>query len=220
MWSYYGTKKKIAKYYPEPKYDRIIEPFCGAAQYSLHGDNWNRDVQLFDKYPVIVAIWEYLINEATPAEILDLPELNQGQSVDDFSLSQVQKFLIGFCINSGSAQPKKTVAKYNSWNKTKQFIANNLYKIKHWEVKLADYLSIPNSDATWFIDPPYQYGGEWYHSSVSNKKLDYNQLANFCKTRIGQAIVCENTKATWLPFHPLVTLHGQKHKTTEAIYIQ
>lgn len=41
MWSYYGTKKKIAKYYPSPQYDKIIEPFAGAAQYSLYGDKMN-----------------------------------------------------------------------------------------------------------------------------------------------------------------------------------
>lgn len=49
MWTYYGTKKKIAKYYPKPKYDKIIEPFCGAAQYSLYDDNWKKDVLLIDK---------------------------------------------------------------------------------------------------------------------------------------------------------------------------
>ena len=25
MWTYYGTKKKIAKFYPKPIYDKIIE---------------------------------------------------------------------------------------------------------------------------------------------------------------------------------------------------
>jgi len=35
MFSYYGSKKKIVKYYPEPVHDVIIEPFAGAAWYSL-----------------------------------------------------------------------------------------------------------------------------------------------------------------------------------------
>ena len=39
-----------------------------------------------------------------------------------------------------------------------------------------------------------------------------------CETRRGQVIVCENTKATWLPFQPLIQLSGQKHTTTEAIW--
>ena len=35
MFSYYGSKNKIAKLYPLPKYDLIIEPFAGAAWYSV-----------------------------------------------------------------------------------------------------------------------------------------------------------------------------------------
>lgn len=219
MLSYYGTKKKIAKHYPYPKWDTIIEPFCGAAQYSLFGNNWQKNVILYDKYEVIVGIWDYLINHASRADILKLPDLYKGQSVNDFSLSTPEKWLIGFCINSGSAQPKKTVAKYNSWNRTKPIIADNLYKIKHWKIYCEDYNSIPNQAATWFIDPPYQYGGQWYHSSVSNKKIDFQHLKIYCLTRKGQTIVCENTKANWLPFKPLVELNGQLHKTTEAIYL-
>lgn len=46
MWTYYGTKKRIAKNYPAPIYDTIIEPFAGAAQYSLYGDNWKKKVIL------------------------------------------------------------------------------------------------------------------------------------------------------------------------------
>ena len=30
MWTYYGTKKRIAKNYLAPIYDTIIEPFAGA----------------------------------------------------------------------------------------------------------------------------------------------------------------------------------------------
>lgn len=220
MWSYYGTKLKLAKHYPYPEHDIIIEPFCGAARYGLFGDNWKKDVLLFDKYDVIVRIWDYLINHATRSDIVKLPELYTGQSVDDFSLELPEKYLIGFCINSGSSTPKKTVAKYNSWPRAKQYIADNLYKIKHWKIKQADYKDIPNSTATWFMDPPYQYGGQWYHSSVSNKKINYRELAKFCMSRRGQVIVCENTKACWLPFEPLVELNGQLHKTVEAVYIQ
>jgi len=139
--------------------------------------------------------------------------------IDDFKyLSNVEKNLIGFCINSGSAQPKKTVAKYNCWNRTKSEIAKNLYKIRHWKVFCGSYLRIKNKQATWFIDPPYQYGGQWYQSSVSNKHINYKKLAIWCKTRRGQTIVCENVKANWLIFKPLIDLQGQLHKTTEAIW--
>lgn len=219
MWSYYGTKKRIAKHYPEPRHNTIIEPFCGAAQYSLYGDNWKKDVWLNDKYRVVYELWKWLIFEATEWEILALPDMEAGDKVDDHTqLCNEERYLIGFCINSGSAQPKKTVAKYNSWNRAKVEISENLYKVKHWIVSNYNYNVIENIEATWFIDPPYQYGGEWYQSSVNNKKLDYGRLAEYCNNRNGDVIVCENSKADWLPFRPLVEMNGQLHKTMEVIW--
>lgn len=219
MWSYYGTKKRIAKHYPEPRYNTIIEPFCGAAQYSLYGDNWKKDVWLNDKYRVVYELWKWLIFEATEKEILALPDMEAGNKVDDHTqLCNEERYLIGFCINSGSAQPKKTVAKYNSWNRAKIEISENLYKVKHWIVSNYNYDVIENIEATWFIDPPYQYGGEWYQSSVNNKKLDYDKLSVYCKERNGDVIVCENSKADWLDFKPLVEMNGQLHKTMEVVW--
>lgn len=72
MFSYYGSKSKVVKYYPEPMYDTIIEPFAGSARYSLHGDNWKRNVILVDKYDVICSIWSFLI-KAKEEDVLSLP---------------------------------------------------------------------------------------------------------------------------------------------------
>lgn len=218
LWTYYGTKKKLAKYYPEPTCDIIIEPFCGAAQYSLYGDNWKKQVYLVDKYETITRIWQYLI-QANEKDILSLPDLELGQNVDDFStLSDEEKWLIGFCINPASAMPKKTSRERSRWSKNKLEIAKNLYKIKHWKVKCDDYHNIKNVKATWYIDPPYQFGGIYYR--MNNKTIDYKELGEWCRTRNGQIIVCENTKADWLDFNPLVELNGQLHVTTEAIWTQ
>jgi len=41
MWGYYGSKSKIIDFYPEPKEDKIIEPFAGTAQYALKF--WEKD---------------------------------------------------------------------------------------------------------------------------------------------------------------------------------
>lgn len=217
MWTYYGTKKRIAKNYPAPIYDTIIDPFAGAAQYSLYGDNWKKHVILLDKYDVVSRVWDYLINTATKERILALPNMNIGDNVDDLEgLCQEEKWLIGFCINSASAMPKKTAAKFNHWDRYKNFIAENLYKVKHWEIRNGDYTDLDNIEATWFIDPPYQYGGKYYR--YNNKGIDYVKLADWCKNRNGQVIVCENTKADWLDFKPLVEMNGQLHKTMEAIW--
>jgi len=216
MFTFYGTKKKLAKYYPFPQYDCIIEPFAGAAQYSLYGNNWQKQVLLVDKDTKIISIWNYLI-QAFPSDILSLPDLKEGDNVDNFKqLSQEENWLIGFCINPGSACPKKTARARSRWNKNKLDIAGNLYKIKHWKAILGDYADVPNQLATWFIDSPYQYGGEYYR--INNSKLDYPKLAEWCLNREGQVIVCENSKADWLPFTPLVELNGQLHKTMEVIY--
>lgn len=219
MFSYYGTKKRLAKYYPAPKYKMIIEPFCGAAQYSLYGDNWKNEVTLYDSYKVVTDVWLYLI-QADKRDILALPDVEVGMNLNDIkSLTDVERNLIGFYINTASAMPKKTVMKRSIWNKAKLDIANNLYKIYHWTVSNKDYRDIPNGmECTWFIDPPYQFGGQWYRDS--NSKINYWDLSEWCKSREGQVIVCENTKATWLDFKPLVNLNGQLHKTTEAIWIK
>jgi site-specific DNA-adenine methylase len=213
MFSYYGSKSKIVDYYPPPKYKKIIEPFCGSARYSVK--YFENDVLLLDKYDVIVGIWEYLI-KANKKDILSLPNLDKGQKVDDFNLSKEEKWLIGFCINGGSSSPKKTVKEYNTWNESKIKISDMVEKIKHWEIKKGNYDELENEEATWFIDPPYQFGGEWYVKNTKN--IDFSLLSNWCKTRNGQVIVCENTKATWMPFKPMIDMQGAMYKTTEAIW--
>ena len=220
MWSYYGRKTKVINKYPEPIHNTIIEPFAGTAVYSLHKDNWNKQVILIEKYDVIVDLWHYL-QRASEEDILSLPDMSCGESLDIHTqLSKEERYLIGFAINEGSANPKVTASKkpsFNNWNKNKPKIAANLHKIKHWDIRQGEYdefEDVNNLKATWFIDPPYQNGGQYYRHKFS----DYDKLADYCKTRNGQIIVCENTKADWLDFKPLVEMQGQLHKTTEAIW--
>lgn len=216
MWSYYGRKTKVIDCYPSPKYDKIIEPFAGTAVYSLYQDNWKKDVLLVDMYDIVIDVWHYL-QQAKPEDILSLPEMNYHDNVDMHTqLSKEEKWLIGFNINGGSAQPKKTTMKFNVWNRNKPIIANNLHKIKHWTIRKDDYRNIDNVNATWYIDPPYQFGGEYYRHN--NKNIDYKGLSEWCKTRNGQIIVCENTKADWMDFKPLKKMKGILHTTTEAIW--
>jgi len=216
MFSYYGSKSKLAKYYPNPIYDKIIEPFCGAAFYSLFGDNWKKEVFLYDKSEVIVNLWNFLI-QCQPNDILKLPDIECKENINNHKqLALEEKSLIYFCSNRGSARVYSIAGKYNSWNKKKIEIANNLYKIRHWKIELKDFEDIGDIKATYFIDPPYKFGGHRYY--CSNKHIDFNKLAKWCKNRNGQVIVCENSKADWLPFRFLREISGQKHKTTEVIW--
>ena len=216
MFSYYGSKSKIVNYYPPPKHKKIIEPFAGSARYSLK--YWQNDILLVDKYPVIVEVWNYLKN-ASEADILKLPRLERGEKFKDHKeLSDVEKKFFGFITQAGSTGERYSVGTMQGVNVDADLkkIAKQLYKIRHWEIKLGSFDELENVEATWFIDPPYMFGGHEY--KCSNKNIDFDKLAEWCKERNGQAIVCENTKATWLPFKPMTEMQGSMFKTTEAIW--
>lgn len=117
-------------------------------------------------------------------------------------------FLIGFGMERPrlAASVKRMTQRPNHVNYSLNKIRDSLFKIKHWEIRLGTYSDIENEKATWFIDPPYQYGGECYPES--NRNIDFKMLGEWCLNRDGQVIVCENTRATWMGFLPLA-----RHKT-------
>ena len=213
MFSYYGSKSKVVDLYPSPKFGKIIEPFAGSARYSLK--YFDREVILVDKYPVIVDLWKWL-QQASEADILGLPDLEIGDDIRKFDLCDGAKLLIGFCINGGSVTPKNIVCEFQNWNKDKRRIAKELYKIRHWKIIQCSYDEIENTEATWFIDPPYQFGGEHYKMPATD--LDFQKLGEWCQSRNGHVIVCENTKANWLPFYAMRKMKGAYDTTTEAIW--
>jgi len=225
MWSYYGSKKKIAGLYPAPKRGLVIEPFAGAAWYSiLHR---SRKVLLNEKYPVLYEIWNWLIKEASSDLLLENKDFFMGQDISQINLKKPHRDLIGFCINRGSTAPKNIVQKWScqaksdkNWASTTAFsierIAKLLPEIRHWETKFGDYKDLPDVEATWFIDPPYQFGGE--HYLVND--INYSELSEWCKTRKGHVIVCENSKANWLPFEPFTAIQGQRSKTDEVVWVR
>lgn len=200
MFSYYGSKSKIVNKYPKPKYGAIIEPFAGSARYSLR--YFENDITLYDPSSYVFLVWKYLI-EASEKDVLSLPDMKRGESLDDHTqLSLAEKYLIGFHLSRGKAKPRKRGFGQLSWNRDKFRIASNLYKIRHWIIYNQMYHLAQNTEATWFIDPPY-----W---SVANREnhsekypfncVDYGHLSAFCKSRKGLTIVCENSQAKWLPF--------------------
>jgi len=225
MFSYYGSKSKIIGLYPKPKFDLIIEPFAGSARYALK--YWNKGIILIEKYQVVFDIWKWLIEEATEKQILSYTDFYVGQNISDLDLPEQQKNLIGFLINRASVNPKNIVQKWScqvakkpNWASTVNFnlkqIAKDLHKIKHWKIILGDYSDIENLEATWFIDPPYQFGGE--HYIESSRSINFNDLADWCKSRNGQSIVCENSKANWMQFSDLKKIQGAIKKSKEVIW--
>jgi site-specific DNA-adenine methylase len=216
MWSYYGSKSKLVDLYPPPKFDKLIEPFAGSARYAL---KWfDRDVLLVDMYANVVDTWNWL-KKCSKKDILGLPKLKKGDDIRNMNLSNEEFIFLSFACSAGSATPRYSVSRFGEQNAKTLYknVSDNLFKIKHWNIKQGSYEDLENIEATWYIDPPYQFGGHEY--KFSNKNINFEELAFFCKERKGQTIVCENTKADWLDFKPMKDFIGtQKLKTTEAIW--
>lgn len=220
MWSYYGSKTDQAKHYPTPKMDCIIEPFAGAAKYSLL--YFEKDIIIIDKYEVVINIWKWL-QQCSQNDILKLPQPVFPETTDSFNFDcKEAKDLLGFIIGCGAERPRKkatkrkTIDRPNHVNYNLKRIASELYKIKHWNIYHGSYEQLENKKATWFIDPPYQFGGDSYVESVKN--IDFAHLRTWAMERNGQIIVCENTKANWMDFKPMMKTNGSVFKTTEAIW--
>jgi site-specific DNA-adenine methylase len=221
MFSYYGAKTNLVGLYPPPKYGKIIEPFAGSARYALKF--WDREVLLVDKYPVVIQIWHWL-QSCSEKDILSLPRNIDNKTKFDtmkFDCDE-QRLFFSFVSGCGDAKPRtqatarKTIDRPNHINYNLQRVAKNLFKIKDWKIELGSYELVKNESATWFIDPPYQVGGETY--AMNNKKINFQSLAEWCRSRKGQVIVCENTKADWMDFKPMADQRGSLRTTTEAIW--
>jgi site-specific DNA-adenine methylase len=223
MWSYYGSKSKIAKYYPEPKHPIIIEPFSGAAWYSvIHRE---KAVILNDLNPVISNLWRWIVERADPLDISLNADFFKGQDISTLPLEKEHRDLIGFCANRGSAAPKKTVGQWAcqskarpEWASTLNYqlkrISNFIPHVRHFMSSCKDFRDLPDIRATWFIDPPYQKGGEHY----TTPPINYKELCEWIKTRRGQVIVCENLACDWIKVDPLREMQGQRQKSVEGIY--
>lgn len=221
LFPFYGSKWRDAKRYPAPYNGVVVEPFAGSAGYSIFYEPDR--VVLYDADPVVVAVWDYLIRVSSE-EVLKLPDLEVGQSVDDLTLPQEARWLIGFWLNRGSAVPKKTKTAFSSrtersqlvWSRrARERIASQVERIRHWEIAYGSYESTPRLEATWFVDPPYVVKGKYYRIH----KVDYDRLGAWCQHLLGQVIVCEQEGADWLPFLPLATIKSTRGTSSEVAFM-
>lgn len=216
FFTYYGGKWRVAPKYPAPQCDRIFEPFGGSAGYSLRYPE--RNIWINDSDPVIAGTWAYL-KSATPAEILALPDLEPGQTVNDLDVPQGARWLIGWWLNKGSAQPKLRPSSFMLnhsagapyWGPgIRERIAFQLPAISHWTITNYDYEELPaNWQGTWFIDPPYERAGKYYRHG--SDQIDFPRLGRWCEyvAQMGsQVIVCEADEASWLDFTDLAVIDG------------
>lgn len=220
LFPFYGSKWRDAKRYPPPHDGIVVEPFAGSAGYSTYYAP--ERVVLVDADPIIVEVWRYLIG-VKPSEIRSLPDLHPGQSTDDLHLPQAAKWLIGFWLNRGSAQPKKTQTAFSSrtdrgqlvWGeRARERIANEIEGIRRWKILHGSYMEVPRQNATWFVDPPYIDKGRFYRY----RDVDHVALGAWCRTLPGRTIVCEQAGAVWLPFRPLATIKSMRGTSQEVVW--
>lgn len=207
MFYYYGRKKALARHYPEPAHDAIVEPFAGAAAYSLHGDRWKREVTLVELDAEVVELWLWL-QAATPKQIMALPVPEPGELLDDLNLSRPEHLLLSLHCGPGKNRRNGVVSKFSRWTPGRRYVADAVEKTRHWRIIEGDYREAPDIEATWFIDPPYQgqAGRHYRHSDI-----DYGELGDWCRSRRGQVIVCDQIEADWLPFETL-----RPHRSTSG----
>lgn len=230
FWRYYGAKWRIAPRYPTPRHRTIIEPFAGAAGYSLRYPD--RDVILVEKYHVIAEIWRWLI-AATPDEVRAIPTVDAVADLPAW-VTDGARWLVGFNLGSQLKRPqlrlssgltkRRDRAWCEGWSPMmRERVASQVNAIKHWRVIEDDYTAAPDVEATWFVDPPYQRAGYGYvHGSGD---IDHAALARWCRARRGLTIACESAGADWLPFAPFVSTAGMRGgeagaRSREAIWWQ
>ncbi|HET9893278.1 MAG TPA: hypothetical protein VFQ42_22560 [Mycobacterium sp.] len=225
FWRYYGAKWRIAPRYPKPRHRTIVEPFAGAAGYSLRYPD--HEVILVEKYHVIAEIWRWLI-AATPDEVLAIPCVDAVADLPAW-VPQGARWLVGFAMNAATTSPRRNLSvgcrrlraagrKFYGWtSELRDRVASQVLAIKHWRVVEADYSTAPDIEATWLADPPYQVAGRSYvHGSAA---IDYPALARCCRSRLGQTIVCESAGADWMPFVPFGSVRGMSGAPSrEAIW--
>lgn len=222
FFAYYGGKWRRARGYPPPLHRTVVEPFAGSAGYALRYPD--RDVVLVDARRQVAELWDWLINTATPQDILSLPLVPPGTTTDDFGLTGPARYLVGYNLNPGCT-PARQRSSFGDPRKrwtaaARRRVAEQLPRIRHWRVVHGDYTQaagLVTAPATWFIDPPYaNQAGRAYRMTP----LDYDALATWVRERPGQVVVCESATATWLPFRPIWRTAGVAGSSQEAVYVQ
>jgi hypothetical protein len=216
MYYYWGRKGRLASSYPAPIYDLVIEPFAGSMAYTLHhrprmAIGVEADLQ-------VALLWDRLVH-ASLAEIRAMRVPPIGTRTTD----------LYWMLPSSSNSTLNSKSRIMTWLAHERALAqhamtirNHTYARNHVLYHHGDYREAPDVEATWFIDPPYSAVNGGYHRDYST--VDYEELAEWCHSRKGQVIVCEDENGWWLPFKPhrkfrgVRNAKGVERKGTESVW--
>ena len=202
-FAYYGAKHGLAPKYPKPRHRVVVEPFAGSAAYSVyHAQNIDHAI-LIDADERLVDLW-HEIQTMTERDVDLIGRQLEGE--------RFTHRLILWMAGSGYGTSRLdshpvTSRMRKDWPSVSARIKRALPYVKRWTITHGSYTDSPDIDATWFVDPPYQQNGTMagagYRCSAAD--IDFADLAKWCRSRRGQTIVCEQSPASWLPFHPFAT---------------
>jgi hypothetical protein len=216
FFKHFGSKARLAKELPPPRFKTIIEPFAGSAAYSVQHATPAHDVLLFDTDERVCIVWDYLIH-ASAADIMRLPvdHFLAGGDIRDLNLPRAEYLLLRRWLGiTGTDKNKLAPCMLNrgdtgdSWGTVARGrIACQVDQIRHWKIKQEPYDRAPDIEAHWHIDPPYQSNRIGF-STYKCAAPDYVKLGAWCRSRSGDITVHEQHGATWLPFETLSSKHG------------
>lgn len=212
MFYYYGAKRMFARQWGRPTRPLIVEPFAGSASYAMHWLHAVDEVRLVEKDARVVELWRRLL-AMEPEEVLALEPPEAGVYTEDFLwMTAATSNAIANVYRLKMPERVPRVAKLMLAG-----IAERLPEAKRKvTIVHGDYTDAGDDEATWFIDPPYQVNGNGSartaypqgmgysrREKCTAARLDFEKLADWCRSRRGQVMVCEQRGAAWLPFVPL-----------------
>lgn len=223
LFSYYGGKSKIAAQYPVPKYPLVIEPFGGSGAYAFR--HAAQRVWLNDARPEVAAVYQFLGSPSCAEMIARYvhPHYHEGECPAQQALSDGAPLGLAWWLaieaRSGKYAPSLDVV-VTKWGAIKSLahararFTTIARKVGHWMFTGLDYRSLPDVEATWFIDPPYTTTGHVYQMPL----LNYTELAHWCRARKGHVMVCEQAGASWLDFQDVDDVVRGMQFTAEVVW--
>lgn len=204
-FAYYGAKHGMAAKYPRPRHPVVVEPFAGSAAYSVHHARHIDHAIICDADPGVVDLWHEL--QTMTAHDVDLI----GTQLHGTHFTHpLLAGMAGSTTMTATLEGKRravTPRMLKDWPTVRRRIINALEPIRTWQVLHATYDQAPDIEATWHIDPPYQENGTMAGAGYRHgaDAIDFDHLGAWCQARRGFVMVCEQSPATWLPFHPFTT---------------